>query len=386
MFPPGSSDPPFFFFRPFNMYGTYFGENKLLAWVKENHLDRSVVKSCLAEELGTRDECIRELAADTAVNNAIILIPVWSKFMDIVANLRCSLTRQGIKNVVFWSFEAAVHKQIMSEGLLSYYNPEYEVSPPPKLFHRQDPQFSKIMRHKPTILLKLLNAGYDTWYLDADVVALRDFRLRALDYIVSPFNADVILTVSESKLITPTKALVKPPGPDSGIMFFKSTEKSKVFLEDIEQRIANSVNLNEEEALSQAVAQASGVIWTGIGTKARAIIYPDGKNGAKVEEEQDVVENPVHGPDFMNGLVDFFNFYSSKNSNDNVRIHFFDQLEFVNAKIFFKSPALIPEKFAGHRLVHANEESDPGKSLRERNLWFLDENLVCLKDMEIENM
>jgi Nucleotide-diphospho-sugar transferase len=278
MFPPGSS--AFFFFRPFNLYGTYFGEDKLAIWVKQKHLDQSILKPCLVGELGSRDECLRELAAETAFNNGLILIPVGSKFIPMVANLRCSLTRQGIANIIFWSFEASVHKQVMAQGLLSYYDPAYEVTPPPEKFHQQDPQFVKIMRHKPTILLKLLNAGFDAWYIDADVVATRDFRLRSSDYTNPPFDADVILTVSEAMLITPTKAVLKPPSPDSGIMFFRSTEKSKMFLENVEDRIAASFALDEDLALSQAVVQASDVTWTGIGTKARTIIYPDGKNEA----------------------------------------------------------------------------------------------------------
>jgi hypothetical protein len=96
-----------------------------------------------------------------------------------------------------------------------------------------------------------------------------------------------------------------------------------------------------------------------------------------------VEESPAQGPDFMNGLVDFFNFYTSKGTNDNVRIHFFDQLEFINAKLYFDSPHMVPEDFAAHRLIHANGLTNLEKSLAEKKLWFLDEQGSCVKDLVV---
>lgn len=121
LFPPGSPDPAYLFIRPFNVFGDFFGETRLLDWIVTNHLDLKKGAQCTKDQLGYRDECLRELSLTLSEANELILVPVGSKYWSVVANLRCSLEKLGIFNIIHWALDLETHDRLVEEGHLSYF-------------------------------------------------------------------------------------------------------------------------------------------------------------------------------------------------------------------------------------------------------------------------
>ena len=116
IFPPGASDPTYLFFRPFNVLGDFFGETKLLEWIRINHLEFHKSAPCHKDQLGFREECLRELILPIAESNTVVMIPVNRDFLPIAANLRCSLHRLGITNIMHWSLDIQAHDSLLEGG------------------------------------------------------------------------------------------------------------------------------------------------------------------------------------------------------------------------------------------------------------------------------
>jgi hypothetical protein len=123
IFPPGAADPSYLFFRPFNVLGDFFGETKLLEWIRTNHLEMKKGSPCYREQLGFRDECLRELALSVSDSSDIILVPVNKEFLKLGDNLRCSLLRIGLSNVMYWALDIEAHDALVEGGHLSYFIP-----------------------------------------------------------------------------------------------------------------------------------------------------------------------------------------------------------------------------------------------------------------------
>ena len=157
IFPPGASDPVYLFFRPFNVLGDFFGETKLLEWIRKNHLEQKKSRPCYQEQLGFRNECLRELGLSVAVSNELILIPINKAFLRLGNNLRCSLVRQGILNIMFWALDIEAHDTLLESGYLSYFIPGARGSP--NRLHYADIELTQMMRNKPFVLI-FLTLGY----------------------------------------------------------------------------------------------------------------------------------------------------------------------------------------------------------------------------------
>jgi hypothetical protein len=378
LFPPGALDPPFLFIRPFNAFGNTYGETKLLEWIRQKHLDVSERAACRREQLGYRDECLREIVTNIASNNEIILIPVNTGMYAVAMNLLCSLRRSAITNVVFWALEIEAHERLVSDGHMSFVLPNLRGSPA-RVFPNED-SFVTMLRSKPIVLQKFVNAGFNVWYLDADMVALREFRTKAEEYKKEPFGADVILSVGNADLISPTSTMKQIPIVNAGIMYFRNTERSKQFIERAIKQLESVNGQDDQDALRHLVNHSKYIQWTGIGTKSVSEMYPDSK-----EHHADVPGPPEDDTSKVN-LVDqiseFFQF-GEPDPKAKTRIHFFDQFEFVNGQIYFRHPELIPNDFKGFRIIHANGESDPQSVFQEKSLWYLDKDGVCQESIEL---
>jgi hypothetical protein len=376
LFPPGALDPPFLFIRPFNSLGNHYGETKLLEWIRQKHLDVSERAACHREQLGYRDECLREIVSTVADQNEVILIPVNTALYAVAMNLVCSLTRVDINNVVFWSLDIEVHERLVNEGHMSYVLPNLQGSP--NRMASKDKELVNLLRSKPVVLQKFVNAGFNVWYLDADMVVMREFRSKADEYKKEPFKADIILSVANAENIPPTLDVHQIPSTNAGIMYFRTTEKSKQFLEDTIKELENNEEQDDQDALRVLVNKSKKIQWTGIGTRAISEGYPDGKGEADVKgPEKEEPKGTI-----VDQLSDFFSF-TKVDPNAYVRIHFFDQYEFINGQIYFRHPELIPRDFNSYRIIHANGESEPEQRFRERKLWYLDSNGVCSQSITL---
>jgi hypothetical protein len=371
LFPAGALNPAFLFIRPFNALGNHYGETKLLEWIRQKHLDISERAACQRDDLGYRDECLREIVSTIADQNEIILIPVNSALYSVAMNLMCSLIRIDQTNVVFWSLDIEVHERLVNEGYLSFVLPNLRGNPE-RLQPKQN-ELTKLLRSKPVVIQKFINAGYDVWYFDADMVVMREFRSKAEEYKKDPFSADIILSVANAEAIPPTLDVHQIPTTNAGIMYFRTTEKSKQFLEDTIKQLESNAKEDDQDALRFLMNHSKAIKWTGVGTRAVSEIYPDGKTDHKPhdpDQDQSVKSTIV------DQLSDFFSLTKVKTAS-NVRIHFFDQYEFVNGQIFFRHPETIPTNFNSYRIIHASGESDPEQRFKEKELWYLDAEGVC---------
>ncbi|KAI8896370.1 nucleotide-diphospho-sugar transferase-domain-containing protein [Globomyces pollinis-pini] len=390
IFPPGSTDPQFLFLRPFNAYGDFFGETKLMEWIQTNHLDLSSGSSCQRDQLGYRDECIREIVSSVADGNELVVVPVNKAFLEIAANLRCSLHRVGIDSVLHWAMDVEAHDTLIAEGYTSYFVPDAKNSP--GRHHYQDKEFTDMLRTKPLVLQKLIDAGFNVWMLDADTIAMRDFRIKSKDYVKDPFNVDIILSIANTEPVPATYDVVQPPSASTGMMYLRSTEGTREFLNDVARRLELDLLLDDQDAVRQFISQSKHTTFTGVGTKAKTDLYPaEGENleiaANKTVDAEELEIGPVPKSEPTNkggnSLADFFSFVTqSTQSKDipKIRVHFFDQLEFVNGQIYYHNDEMT-KSFNSYRVIHASGEWDPKQSMQSKDLWFLDSDGVCSDDV-----
>ena len=109
IFPPGEKEPRYLFFRPFNSKGNIYEESKLLRWVERNHLEMQKGNECLVSQISQRDECLRAFAEKVAIDNHIILVPVNKAYLALALNLRCSLLKLGMTNIIFFALDSEAH-------------------------------------------------------------------------------------------------------------------------------------------------------------------------------------------------------------------------------------------------------------------------------------
>lgn len=90
---------------------------------EEKYIIHNKGAPCYREQLGFRDECLRELALSVAESNDIIIIPVNKGALGMGDNLRCSLLRIGLSNIMYWALDIEAHDALSEAGHLSYFIP-----------------------------------------------------------------------------------------------------------------------------------------------------------------------------------------------------------------------------------------------------------------------
>ncbi|KAJ3275516.1 hypothetical protein HDV01_000343 [Terramyces sp. JEL0728] len=367
LFPTGTKNPQYLFFRPFNALGDFFGETKLVDWVKDNHLNMNSntnTAACRIEHLGYRDECIYEIVSQLD-KVEIILVPVNRPFFDTAMNLRCSLERFGIKNVLFWSLDIETHEKITEEGKLSFYVAEDDDIPDRK--YAGEPGFNRLLKKKPYVIRKLISSGFNVWYLDADTVVLRDFRIRAKEY-TKLYSSDMILSIGDSNYVQSTESLETPPSVNAGIMYFTNSLVVQKFLDKIISKLSSQPEFSDQQAIQSAI-ETSNIIYTGIGVKPKHSEYPEAVSNATIQQRDAKAEKP--------GLL--YNMFSfTKDSK--VRVHFFDHLEFINGP-YYNSITELPSP-SPFRIIHFSGVKNPEAEIKNKQLWLLNERGKCTEPSE----
>jgi hypothetical protein len=121
------------------------------------------------------------------------------------------------------------------------------------------------------------------------------------------------------------------------------------------------------------------IVTPGIGTVGHDH-YPVGSETLDIEEEEDV-EPEMQQP---TSALSFFGYlFGEAPTQETVRIHFLDPLEYINGRIYYQHPELIPLSFNAFRIIHANDQSDSMQSMKNKGLWFVSDDGKCVNMMNL---
>ena len=353
----------FFFMRPFNALGEFFGETKLLEWIRVNHLEIDTSRTCYKEQLGYRDECISTIVSTVADKNTVILVPVNEFYMPMAANLRCSLRNLGIRNIVFWSIDIHTHDKLSQEGYISYFEPT--IRGWNGHYWADSADFVTILRTRAKIILQLLEAGFNVVSLDADTVVRNDFRETFRQLTESGGFADILAGIDEKRIVAGTSKVVRPPNPNTGIMYFRNTSNTKLFLKHVMRRLAYDKTLRFADVIAELFAQPRFVVWTGIG------LVNDG-NALNKDDDTSGGSNSIVGQ--LKSIIGFGKTkgFQARQANDQrIRVHYLDQFSYMSGPLFFEEGEYFPIYHSEYAMIHANGEKQPDESFKSKNLWFL---------------
>lgn len=230
--------------------------------------------------------------------------------------------------------------------------------------------------------------------MDADAVALRDFRSTAKLFSNRPYSADILMSLATSHPLKPTDNLKQTPSINAGIMYFSTNQRSIEFLTNVIRRLESDRKLPDQDAFCQAVEQVRHVTLTGIFGPIILGIgvvghdhYPTESDTQDVDFDDDGLNEDLSIPTINRGkkLFGFAQYllYGTDQFKEKVRIHFLDPLEFINGRVYFQHPELIPQSFDGFRIIHANDQKEPIKSIKDKELWFVSDDGKCLNQMNL---
>lgn len=225
--------------------------------------------------------------------------------------------------------------------------------------------------------------------MDADTVAIKDFRDISQLFLASPYHADILMSLATSHPLSPTLKLKQPPSMNAGIMYFKCNQRSINFLTTVIRRLESDRKLLDQDAFRQSVEEVRHVELTGsfflilgIGVVPIDHVQVD-ENGLEynIEDEAGDTETST-GYRFLEIATHFF-YGSETESTEKVRIHFLDPLEFMNGPIYYQHTDLIPANFDGYMIIHSNDQKDVRESMFSRGLWHLTDEGKCKGDISL---
>ena len=277
--------------------------------------------------------------------------------------------------------------ELIEAGHLSLYIPQSQGSS--SLSKPGSKSFKEMMRHKPAILLKLINAGFHVWSLDADTIVTGDFEERGRKYAADPYRADVMLSMNEPERIESALNIGKRiPSLDMGILYLRNTAGAKSFLESLQQKLDKHSGIDDAEAMEKVVNDESLVFVTGMGL-SKDDLYPSSgladDTNSKETTKEEISPPPIQSSP-NHGLSSLFSLRSPRTILDameadrdkRTRLHILDQLEYVSGKLYFDHSSAIPTGFHGYRIIHASGQEDSEKSLRSKGHWFVDTKGQCI--------
>ncbi|KAI9207406.1 core-2/I-branching enzyme-domain-containing protein [Polychytrium aggregatum] len=380
----------YFFCRKFNALDSTKNQKKLLDWIDSNLFDPSNNSPCEPDQISFRRHCLLQALSKIAVNNQVIVIPTNKAFVKIALNLACSLARQGLYNIVFWSLDIQAHDTLLDKGYVSLFDfPDYATK---RRVYRQDYDLVRMMRNKPKVLAKLVGAGFDVWFLDGDSVVLRD--LTALHTTANP-TADVYIALGEKKNVGHVKLSSglshKLPVLNVGTMFLRGNARTYRFLLQAWNALKDDGAAPDLQGFTKVLGMENEVVWVDDRLTLRnGTTLPPAGNDLKERDaspEQESTEASL--------LLTPATLPPLKSLADRTRFTFLAQEEFVNGYLLFGSEANARKgdkslasgspptanqvhDTAGYSIIHADWVPEPEIALRNRQLWFLGPKDQCL--------
>ncbi|KAI8925915.1 core-2/I-branching enzyme-domain-containing protein [Entophlyctis helioformis] len=412
LFPAGEPEPSFFIIRKLNVFGDFFAEGELLAWINANHMVTPAVPGpCRIEDASVRIECLKEYGSKFADNGELVLLPVNRAFLMTAANMRCSLTLAGIRNIVYWSLDLDVHETLLKKGRLSIFLAGF-----PSTNEAQKPRtayFTRMMRFKPKVIKMLLDAGFHVWFMDADTIALTDFRRDVVD----DRSADVFVALDNPRRVVLDLERT-PPAASAGIMYFRQGDPARRLVDEVLTMQAQSTLLDDQDALRKVLARrdlveasytpAEPKTLADLGVKMPPRVPVKGGKPAKEVRPAAAGAAGAAGADAAAGkakpadgaaaaaeqpprdkadqAVDLLRRGVAPSTSKStpkqppIRVKYLDQFEFINGVVLFDHAMEIPQRFDGFKVVHARPLENAPVTLSEWGLWFVDERGGCLRN------
>lgn len=333
LFPANQPIPSFYFIRKLNSMGDMFGEQNLLAWIKSKHYQQQIkTGECTVEDMSVRMECLKEFGGRVAYKNGLIIVPINKPFSAIAKNMECSFSRLGIKNVLYWALDLDIYDSLLSAGKLAILLPG--LNPLPSFETRKSAMLQQALRLKPFIIKLVLDAGFDTWVLDADVLAIKDFR------DLTDSSTDLFVSYDNINHIHGSE-----PSASTAISFYRANDRTLKVLEEIKEELALSSHLDDEEALRRILKRTDHV----------NIVQPDyTPNGAPT------IEGGAH---------------------DMLRVRYLNPFQFMSSHIYKNTGEMRGQK-RDYYLLHIVSPEKDKSYLQAHGLWLIDsDGTECLDEL-----
>lgn len=363
LLPIDEEEPKYFFARKLNSTSNV----ELTEWIRKNHLELTPFSPCSVEHLLTRPNCLTQFLDEIALptyrrlptfvnsklindDKSVILIPTNTAVHSLTDNLECSLLKLGITNIVYWSLDPYTHQKLIEMGKISLFFAGEHYSSKRMSYHSTD--LTKIMRLKPILLRKIIEAGFDVWYLDSDTVVLKDFRKSLVLYDTS--HPTILMGIDDMQLVQENKIDVAEsdekekdvaktrniPFPSAAIMFWKNTPSSLGILSRVLREMSFDPLLEDQASIARIIRDPEYV--------------------TIVNNKRNVTNDPFQA-----------------------RLKFLPQKQYMNGHLFFIHPERVNLTLAERseiKVVHANGLSNQESAIKSKKLWVLDKKGRCEKN------
>jgi hypothetical protein len=238
------------------------------------------------------------------------------------------------------------------------------LEPLPATYKETDFQLA-LSQLKVSIILRLIQNGYNVFYMDPASVVLKDFFKNILQYVQNPYNADIMLTAHGETLINIDFQTLSFR---SDVLYVRQTSGAISLLGKIKAFMGDRPNTDLEDSLNSIIHQGNKVQVTGVGKTPQDALYPSGTQ-------------QISSKDY-GSFSDLTHFFSAENpaetQNEISRIHVLDPLKFSTSKVFLKEKNKIGSREQSAVLVLASNQPDAENLFKSEKLWYLDLNYMCI--------
>lgn len=318
---------------------------------------------CTVEDMSTRVECIKEIGSKIAYKNALIVIPTNTPYLTTAKNLACTLARLGMRNVVFWALDLDVYETLLKQDKLAILLPG--LNPLPDHQSSKSNSLKNALRSKPKLIKYILSSGLSAWIMDADMVAVQDFR-----EIVEPKDGiDLYVSVDVK-----SRQDISPHSVSSSLVYYSSNQASNSVLDAIQSELDRSSKLDDEEALRRVLTRKE-LVEMRLDSHVKRSTDSEMVESVDQEDEKSVNDAVKEEPK-VNKVKSMVR-NSKSNPTGRAIVKYLDPFQFISSNLFEKSPKSIPKDFKNYATLHLNG-GEAKKVWSKHGYWMVDEQGFCL--------